>query len=67
MVSKKTLRFDHIMYVLFNEDSKNYLIPDFDSGESNDSEGLQSPEISMISGLNADIQNTDVIIICEIN
>jgi hypothetical protein len=49
MGSKKILSGDHIMEVLFNEDSDHNLIPETDFNESSDNEKPESPEIILIT------------------
>jgi hypothetical protein len=49
MASKKILSGDHLMEELFNKYSEDNLIPESDSGESNDSERPESLEIALIS------------------
>jgi hypothetical protein len=47
MASKRILSGDHIMKVLFNEDSEDNLNPESDSSESSDIEMPESPEIAL--------------------
>jgi hypothetical protein len=49
MASKRILSGDHIMEVLFNEDSEDGLITECNLNESSDIERPGSPEIALIS------------------
>jgi hypothetical protein len=51
MASKKILRGDHIMKVLFNADSEDDLIPYSDSSQSSGSERPESTAIFVISDI----------------
>jgi hypothetical protein len=51
MASKKVFSGDHIMEMLFNEDSEDSLNPESNSSESSDSEMPESPEIALMSDI----------------